>query len=128
MPNCQISGDLDNYLIKYSYIGGYEPTQEDTIVFQYLDKHSTLEGMAKYLHLTRWFCHMKSFTSESRAAFVSVGSINSYCTDQTKMNFMSLIETNLLKKETYSTVTKSKMTKEVSIVVRCGMCGKTDTF
>lgn len=48
---------LNNYLSDRSYIRGYQPSKADAVVYKTLDS----EPSVKYLHLLRWYNHMKSY-------------------------------------------------------------------
>ncbi|XP_034246623.1 threonine--tRNA ligase 1, cytoplasmic isoform X1 [Thrips palmi] len=71
MSEFDLLKELDNYLSQFSYVGGYQPTQEDLKVLNYLGRKDLSGEIAKHLHLTRWLRHLSSFTKESQAVLPS---------------------------------------------------------
>lgn len=49
--------DLDEYLLNHSYISGYEPSEDDILVFQLMNK----EVLKEFVNISRWYRHINSF-------------------------------------------------------------------
>ena len=62
-------GDLDTYLLNYSYVHGYTPTEEDALIYDLLV--SVLEGNDKMFfflpNVLRWYKHISTFTPEEKS-------------------------------------------------------------
>lgn len=110
MTESIVFSKLDSHLSYFSYIGGYEPSQEDTEVYRFVSGHFPQGNMAKYLHLSRWLRHLASFSAESRAAFS--GAVLKPCgSDQAsgRESLLSLINTSAVdSNRTVHTNTKEK--------------------
>lgn len=53
---------LDALLSDQSYVGGYQPTQADTQVWQALGGHP---NATVHPHMARWYTHLASYSGES---------------------------------------------------------------
>lgn len=53
---------LDALLLDQSYVGGHQPTQADTQVWQALGGHP---DPTVHPHMARWYTHMASYSGES---------------------------------------------------------------
>lgn len=107
--------ELNNHLADYSYIGGYELSQEDLKVFTFANDNLSQEEMSKYLYFGRWFRHLKSFTPQTLGACPSALITTPTCThiisliEQINSNSIRLAHTDL------------KAMKQVSSAVWFGM-------
>lgn len=116
MSESDLCEALDNFLSEFSYIGGYQPTEDDSKVFDFATERFPKGEMAKYLHFSRWFCHLTTFSLASRAAF-SPGALVGQ-----RPEILSLVERSLSEgARTVSTNPKAINKKEVSSLTRCGM-------
>jgi len=70
---------LNNYLLNFSYVDGYVPSQEDVVVFKAL---SSEPDQKKFLHVNRWYRHIRSFSDSERDGFLS--STTSSSSDETE--------------------------------------------
>jgi len=59
---------LNKYLENYSYVDGYEPSQEDVSSFFSVGWEPDVK---KYPHANRWYKHIQSFSDSERALFAS---------------------------------------------------------
>lgn len=60
---------LDNYLSNRSYISGFQPSQNDLLVYQkILEDYSSIRQLS-FLHLNRWASHIQSFSTSDRNLF-----------------------------------------------------------
>ncbi|KAK3924891.1 Threonine--tRNA ligase 1, cytoplasmic [Frankliniella fusca] len=123
MTESSVLSKLDSHLSYFSYIGGYEPTQEDTEVYSFLSGHFPEKEMAKHSHLSRWLRHLASFSAESRAAFsVAVLKPSSCEQENGRVNLLSLINTSTVDSnrsvhtKTNKEAGKKKVEKEKSSV------------
>lgn len=65
MTEFDVLKELDIYLSQFSYVGGYQPTQEDVKVLNFVEQSCLHQETAKYLHLSRWLRHLSTFKIES---------------------------------------------------------------
>ncbi|CDO77480.1 hypothetical protein BN946_scf184902.g14 [Trametes cinnabarina] len=53
--------NLDSHLASRSYVEGYTPSQADVVVYKAI---SSAPDASAYPHVSRWYNHIKSYTSE----------------------------------------------------------------
>ena len=65
--------ELNQKLLNFSYVNGFQPTKEDSVIFNNLveqGKDEKLYGeMAKFVNVMRWFNHMSSYSPSERASW-----------------------------------------------------------
>lgn len=113
--------ELDKYLSQFSYIGGYQPTQEDVKVFNFVGQKDPCGEIRKYLHLSRWLHHLSTFSTESRAALPSIASAANPSVQTSSSEILAFIDRCAIN-DASSVLTNPKAKKiEVSSMNRCGM-------
>ena len=60
---------LDNYLSNRSYISGFQPSQNDLLVFQKLLECYSSIRQPSFPHLNRWSSNIQSFSTNDRNLF-----------------------------------------------------------
>jgi len=64
-------GKLNGFLAPKSYVVGYYPSKEDTVLFTEVSKHWSAGPEAKFAHVRRWWSHIHSFSEDERNSWAA---------------------------------------------------------